>query len=263
MNDDFYVGYLEKAPRSYSRRMKWVIAVLVLATASAAIVLVINQKGFSTATFEFGNHTKLSGKVFKEPVPMIRVPDGKDASGKQVFKTVLLVGYGKQGAKGILGEIEMREGISFEKDFVTLQGTLLYGDGKTLLEVSNMEQTFAGKSDMRFSDAVQKAEHFGKTMLKGEIIDPKCYFGVMKPGEGKPHRSCAIRCISGGIPPVFAVKNEQGESNYFLLLGKDGEPVNKFVLDYVAEPITIEGELEKYDDWMAIRISTSPLAISR
>jgi len=263
MKDDFYIGYLEKAPRSYSRRMKWVIAFLVLAVASAAIILVINQKGFSSAKFEYGSYTKLSGKVFKEPVPMIKVPDGKDHSGKQVFKTVLLVGYGKQGAKGILEEIETREGISFEKDFVTLQGTLLYGDGKTLLEIPNVGEAFAGKSDRRFSDAVQNPERFGKATLEGEIIDPKCYFGVMKPGEGKPHRSCAIRCISGGIPPVFAVKNEQGESNYFLLLGKEGEPVNKLVLDFVAEPVTIEGELEKYDDWMAIRINTTPLSIFR
>ena len=36
--------------------------------------------------------------------------------------------------------------------------------------------------------------------LKGEIIDPKCYLGAMKPGGGKTHKACAMRCIAGGIP---------------------------------------------------------------
>jgi len=32
-------------------------------------------------------------------------------------------------------------------------------------------------------------EMISKMTLQGEIIDPKCYFGVMKPGKGKIHRS--------------------------------------------------------------------------
>ena len=48
--------------------------------------------------------------------------------------------------------------------------------------------------------------------VKGEIVDPKCFFGVMKPGEGKPHKDCAIRCILGGIPPVLKVTDESWQS---------------------------------------------------
>ena len=90
--------------------------------------------------------------------------------------------------------------------------------------------------------------------LEGEVIDPKCYFGVVKPGLGKPHRSCAIRCISGGIPPMLAVKNENGESNYYVLLGKDGEPINKQILDYVADRVKISGKLEGIGDWLILKV---------
>lgn len=47
--------------------------------------------------------------------------------------------------------------------------------------------------------------------LEDEIIDPKCYFGVI-PGKGKIHRSCAIRCISDGIPPVLATTDKNNMS---------------------------------------------------
>ena len=77
------------------------------------------------------------------------------------------------------------------------------------------------------AELLPKVKDLGITKIKGEIIDPKCYFGVMKPGEGKPHRDCAIRCILGGISPMLAVKNEKGEANYYLLASSDGGSINK------------------------------------
>ncbi|HET9825407.1 MAG TPA: hypothetical protein VFP87_08735, partial [Chitinophagaceae bacterium] len=94
----------------------------------------------------------------------------------------------------------------------------------------------------------------GTLKIKGEIIDPKCYFGVMKPGEGKVHRDCAIRCILGGIPPVFHVQNQIGQSNYYLIVGPHGEKMNEAVKDFVAEPIEIEARLIKYDDWVVMYV---------
>jgi hypothetical protein len=72
----------------------------------------------------------------------------------------------------------------------------------------------------------------------------------MKPGEGKVHRDCAIRCILGGIPPMMAVKNDRGEANYYILLGENGEPVNRAVQDFVGVPVEINARLVQYDDWI-------------
>ena len=89
---------------------------------------------------------------------------------------------------------------------------------------------------------------------KGEILDPKCALGVMNPAEGKPHRSCAIRCISGGIPPLFRIKTKGGESNYILLKNKDGEAINQEVLPYVADQLLICGNLVQEADWLVLYI---------
>ena len=67
----------------------------------------------------------------------------------------------------------------------------------------------------------QEAVDLGEHTLRGEIVDIKCYLGVMKPAHGKPHRSCAARCISGGIPPVLMVKDRDGDTNYLLLVSAE------------------------------------------
>ena len=32
----------------------------------------------------------------------------------------------------------------------------------------------------------------GEATYRGEILDSKCWFGAMQPGQGKPHKSCAV-----------------------------------------------------------------------
>jgi hypothetical protein len=74
----------------------------------------------------------------------------------------------------------------------------------------------------------------------------------MKPGHGKPHRDCAARCISGGINPVFYIRNDKGESDYYLIVGPNGEKINDLLKDYIAEPVTIKAKAVQYDDWIVL-----------
>jgi hypothetical protein len=92
----------------------------------------------------------------------------------------------------------------------------------------------------------------GTRRLTGEILDPKCYFGVMKPGYGKPHRDCAIRCIAGGISPVFRTRSESGETNYYLILDEEGNKMNDALKDFVAEPVSLTARVVQYDDWIIL-----------
>jgi hypothetical protein len=87
---------------------------------------------------------------------------------------------------------------------------------------------------------VQGPENLGEVKLTGEIVDSKCYFGVMNPGAGKVHRDCAVRCISGGIPPAFLVRDSSGNTVTLLLANWKRE-----LLDHVAEPVTIRGRLSR------------------
>jgi len=93
----------------------------------------------------------------------------------------------------------------------------------------------------------------GEQTLTGEIVDSKCYLGVMNPGALTPHRACAIRCISGGIPPVLLVRQTNGPALHLLLVSRDGKPVNKQVLNLVAEPVSITGEVERQGELLILR----------
>ena len=107
--------------------------------------------------------------------------------------------------------------------------------------------------------ANQVVEELGEQRIYGEIVDPKCFFGVMKTGYGKIHRSCAIRCISGGIPPVLAIKENEQYVDYYFLTNQNGTLINRDVLEYVGKKVEVSGEVEKIDDWKNIKIDTQNL----
>src|SRR5262249_1257716 len=83
-------------------------------------------------------------------------------------------------------------------------------------------------------------ENLGEVQLTGEIVDSKCYFGVMNPGAGKVHRDCAVHCISGGIPPAFLVRDSAGNTVTLLLANWKRE-----LLEHIAKPVTIRGRLSR------------------
>jgi hypothetical protein len=70
----------------------------------------------------------------------------------------------------------------------------------------------------------------------------------MNPGHTKPHRECASLCIRGGIPPLFIAKDSDGRDVHLWLVSEKGEPVNQQVLDFVAEPIEITGQIKRSGD---------------
>lgn len=255
-NGAFYIGWMAGAPKSFVRFIrKYLLAVLLLVILLAGI-LALSQKKFGTGNFEFGQLTEVTGIYFSKPVACIKVINGKDIWGNLSYLTIPLVGYGKHGAVGMMADIETERNISLNQKQLTLKGTLLYNDGKTILQVNkNDSPVIRISSAIVASELLPVKKELGIYNVKGEIIDPKCYFGVMKPGEGKVHRDCAIRCILGGIPPMLAVKNDQGESNYLIIVGPNGEPMNQAVQDYVAEPVEIYARLVQYDDWIVAYVS--------
>jgi hypothetical protein len=248
----FYIGWMAHAPGILVKHIRKVIAALVVVFVVAGALLAFNQKKFSTASFEFGKLTEIKGIYFNEPVPVIKIVSGKDIFGKISYTSIVLVGYGKHGAATAIKELEEEQHTSFNAKELTIKGTLLYSDGKTLLQVDKNDKPVIHVGDDAAIRLTKK--DLGEQVINGEIIDPKCYFGVMKPGEGKVHKDCAIRCILGGIPPVLHVQNEKGESNYYLLVGPNGEKMNEAVKDFVAEPVKIKARAEQFDDWIILYV---------
>ena len=244
-NSEFYIGWMAKAPKGFVKHVKIVLLILFPVALIIGYLLATNQKKFSTANFEFGKNNEVKGIYYNSPVPMLKVFDKNNLS-----ITLPLVGYGKHGAETAIMELEKEKGVSLNGKEVTLKGTLIYGDGKTLLQVDKNDDPIVSIGATSTVQLQQK--DLGTQTIRGEIIDPKCYFGVMKPGEGKVHRDCAIRCILGGIPPVLHVQNEKGESNYYLIVGPNGEKMNEAVQDVVAEPVSIEAKVVQQDDWIIL-----------
>jgi hypothetical protein len=244
-NSEFYIGWMAKAPAGFARHVKKVLLILFPAALIIGYLLSTTQKKFSTANFEFGKTTEVKGIYFNSPIPMLKVFDKNKLS-----ITLPLVGYGKHGAETAIMELEKEKGISLNGKEITLKGTLINGDGKTLLQIDKNDNPIVNIGDESSIQLEQK--ELGTQTIRGEIIDPKCYFGVMKPGEGKVHRDCAIRCILGGIPPVLHVQNEKGESNYYLIVGTNGDKMNEAVQDFVAEPVSMEARVVQKGDWIIL-----------
>ena len=259
MNNEFYIGWLPKAPQGFAKHIRKVLLILVPLVVIIGIILALLQKKFDTGNFEFGTLTEVKGIYFNKPIPIIKVINGKDIWGNVSYISIPLVGYGKHGADGIVADIEKEKNISLDQKEVTLKGTLMYNDGKTIMQVSANDKPLMHVADVRAtSELLPQQKELGNMKVKGEIIDPKCYFGVMKPGEGKVHRDCAIRCILGGIPPMMRVKNTKGENNYYLIVGPNGEKMNKAVQYFVGEPIEMQARLVQYDDWIVMFVTNQP-----
>jgi hypothetical protein len=131
---------------------------------------------------------------------------------------------------------------------VQLKGTLIERGSEQMLEVVPESLRITGTDPIPDTPI-----DLGPITLRGEIVDSKCFLGVMNPGSGKVHRDCAARCISGGAPPAFVAHDEDGKEQVLLLVGRDGRQLNKEVLDFVGEPLTISGELARIGSHLVLK----------
>jgi hypothetical protein len=198
------------------------------------VLLVFAQSPFAASKFEFGQYREYAGVLQEWPYPMLVTPDSR----------FLLVAPGKHGLP-----VTGMEGKS-----VRLKGSLIQRGQDSMLEVLP-ESLHAGSS----ASAPNSVLDLGPVKLTGEIVDSKCYLGVMNPGNGKVHRDCAVRCISGGIPPAFIAKDASGDVRILLLTGPDGASLNRQVLPFVGEPLEISGQLVRSGPTLILKIEPAQL----
>jgi len=246
MNEDFYIGYLPKMPKSLAKVTKIFVILAFVAAVVLAALLWIGQKPFAKSVFEFGTVKDFEGTIEARPVPFLLVERPEKNNGLPTFARFPLVAEGKHGA-----DVQ-----AFDGARVRLKGTLIYRDELQMIEVvSNSVE----KSTETAAPVVEKSESLGKFTLKGEIVDSKCYLGVMNPGASKPHRDCAVACLRGGIPPLFIVKDAAGNVSVLWLLSEKTEPINSQILDFVAEPVEIPGEVSRTGDQLFFKIDPSQI----
>jgi hypothetical protein len=243
MSDEFYIGWEAKAAPGIGRGARRIALVLFLLALITPIVLAISQHMIGSSVFEWGTHKTLTGILKTVPYPHLLVPrPGQTGSGSR-FSSYYLVAQWKFG-------LDSQALARFNGKSVTLKGTLIYRANQTMVETRpDWIQEQPGTS----KDSPPESVSLGRQTLLGEIVDSKCFLGVMNPGQLTPHRGCAVRCISGGVPPVLLVRQKDGSPNYLLLVSVKGKPVNKQVLDLVGEPVEITGEVEREGELLILR----------
>ena len=236
-SDEFYIGYAGgKTPglSAFSRRVTLGVLALVLVVGG---LLVTSMGEFSNAVFEFGVEREFEGTIAEGIVPILDVQRPGASADEAETSSYLLVAFGKFGARDLVSDLQGHR--------VKLRGSLIYRDDQTMIEV--VDGSLEDLGVVEGARSVAEVEE-GTQTLVGEIVDSKCFLGVMKPGNLKPHRACAVRCISGGVPPVLLVRGADGLASYYLLLGEEGEAVNREVLSVVAEPVTVQGRVVRRGD---------------
>lgn len=235
MNEGFYVGYVPRAPAALGRRIKRTAIGLVAAGVAVGAALILDQSPFAASKFEYGIYHDYAGVIEEWPYPILRTDSA----------SFLLVGTGKHG---VSEEVRGLQGKG-----VRLKASLIERRQDRMLEVvpGSMQETGTA-----LAGSAQQAE-LGQVRLRGEIVDSKCYLGVMNPGNGKVHRDCAVRCISGGAPPAFIARDASGETRVLLLTGSDGRALHREVLPFVAEPLLIAGELVRSGGHLILKAEPS------
>ena len=248
MNDEFYIGWEDKMPRGHAKQIRRGVIFLGVVVLLAGVVFARSQRLIGTATFEWGNVREFTGVLRCSPYPHLLPPPGSTNSAT----VAPLVAPFKFGLNhdAICG---------FDGLKVSLRATRIQHDGELMLEVEPGSITPERAAAEPPWIAATNIVSLGEQTFRGEIVDSKCWLGVMNPGVLAPHRACAVRCISGGIPPLLLVRRENAPPLNLLLVSTNDQPVNSAVLDFVAEPIELTGEVVRNGNLLTLRIDPTTI----
>ena len=239
--NDFYIGYLPKPPADLARFIGRVVVIILVLTVVVGCTLVLGQRHLAASFFEFDSVTSFEGVIEEKPYPTLLVRRPGSTSPEAQFSRYLLVGAGKHGLDPDV--------FQFDGQAVVLQGKLIFRAGQTMVELMPGSVRKAGTGG-----GGSLEPHFGPVVsIRGEIVDSKCHAGVMNPGEGKVHRDCAVRCLSGGVPPVLV--EAAAPHRLILLAGANGRQLQPVTfLDRVAEPVVAVGKLVSRGDRLQLLV---------
>lgn len=248
MNDEFYIGWEDKAPAHYAKMVRRFVVTATMVAIIAALVFAKSQRLIGMATFEWGNVREFSGVLRATPYPhLVLSPESTNAAGVAPLVAPFKFGIKHEAICG------------FDGRNVTLRGTRIHRDGELMLEVEPGSVTNAGVVAVISPPASTNITSLGHQTFEGEIVDSKCWMGVMNPGVLTPHRACAVRCISGGIPPMLLVRRANDRPLNLLLVSTNDQPVNAAVLDFIAEPVSVTGEMVRNGALLMLRIDPATI----
>ncbi|MEO1554217.1 MAG: hypothetical protein AAFR82_09780 [Pseudomonadota bacterium] len=245
--DDFFIGWAEP-PRADRRFFLGAGLGLLAGTAAIAGGVAALQSPVGPGTWNMGEIKEWRGIATAEPYGMLRT---LDLDGTP--RTALLGCQGKCGVEAKIGALAGKP--------VIVKGSLIQRGRHTMIAVIDgldwIREDVGGEiGELAFPTV----EPLFEATFNGEILDSKCWFGAMRPSEGKVHKSCASLCIRSGIPPAFYVKDRQNQKA-LMVMTSGGYGHNKDLLPYVADPVAISGQVQRFGDLFLLDAPVS--AISR
>lgn len=189
-HSDFFVGY-QKLPNKDRRFLIAAVPLLVVAAGGLGNILGKNQNKPDAAIWG-SRDIVIHGRLIKSPYPHLLVPNRYSAIG---YDTVLLVQLGKHGAKKLVQDLY--------GEYITVKGKIL---SRHDIRYNYMMEIIAAEERRGiFPVPVEERppQDMGTYRIRGQIVDSKCHFGVMRPSTGLTHKACAALCVRGGIPPIF------------------------------------------------------------
>lgn len=229
-SNDFYVGYLA-LPRGLRAILTGLVLVLFAFVAFDAWLFATWQPASGDGSWAEAP-TEYVGTFARDPYPSLRV----DQNGQ--LRTYIVISDEKRGAEAALEAFA--DGAT-----IKLNGYLIERAAVGMIQLAATD--VAAVANVRATTAPPPEIH-GRVTLDGEIVDSKCWLGVMRPGEGHVHKACASLCLRGGIPPMF-VTRMAGMPPVTLMTTFDGGKIPpEAILDFVADPVRVTGLIEKRGD---------------
>ncbi len=246
----FFVGYLPLDPATRSALMP-AIYIFTGLCVILAVVMAGFQGSWGAGMWNTDQQMVMEGRLIANPYPILITKDG-DA--------VLLVEEGKYGVLERLSP--------YHDTFLRITGFGIERGNLRMLEISPNEDAVERIADVSPANEAAFPKFSRQTVvdsitMQGEIIDSKCYLGVMKPGQGKIHRGCGALCLIGNIPPLLVLSKDYliktaGQTlpiGPFIITDQNGEPMNRRLINMVGEAVSLSGSIESYGPVSFFRVS--------
>ncbi len=244
----FFVGYLP-VPKSLRKYLMGIVAIFVASFAITGFVIGATQDkpGDGGFRFDYGRQT-VTGVVELTPYPVLRVTEGNERL--KAGHTLMLSASGKNNVDDRAKPLEGK--------LATVSGVILQRGDLDMLQLRGGKQGLAA-ADGAAPEVV--TEQLGRWKLAGEICDGKCLAGAMRPGRGLAHKACANLCLIGGVPPVFVSSQPVEGAEFLLITGPDGGELPRSAYDYVAQYVSLEGDIERRGDLLVLRLDPATLEV--
>jgi hypothetical protein len=244
--DDFFIGWAATGRRD-RRFLLGAFVAIAAGGGFGAYSLARSHAPVGSGTWDQGAVRDWTGYFMRAPYPMLLTRDIDGA-----LRTAFIGGSGKVSVRGRLG--------ARGDGWARVRGSLIARGRNAMIAAVDGDDWIA---DIESADGLpaESVEDLGEAHLIGEILDAKCWFGAMRPGDGPTHKSCAALCVAGGLPPAFCVGASCGDASMApLLLDENGAAHGPGLLPLVADPVRAQGRLARVRDVVQFRVSLDAIA---